>query len=52
MARSTNINVRVDTSFKEEIEAIAKDNYISPSELIRFSVETVIKTIKLNNTNT
>lgn len=46
--RNTNLNIRVSNELKEEIEAIAYDNYVTPSEFIRFSLETVINSINQN----
>jgi antitoxin component of RelBE/YafQ-DinJ toxin-antitoxin module len=43
--KDTNLNVRVSNELKEEIEAIAYDNYVTPSEFIRFSLESVIASI-------
>jgi antitoxin component of RelBE/YafQ-DinJ toxin-antitoxin module len=44
--KNTNLNIRVSSDLKEEIEAIAFDNYVTPSEFIRFSLEKVIQSIK------
>ena len=44
--KDTNLNVRVSNELKEEIEAIAYDNYVTPSEFIRFSIEAVLDKIK------
>lgn len=46
--RNTNINVRVSNELKEEIEAIAFDNYLTPSDFVRFSLEAVINSINKN----
>jgi len=43
--KDTNLNVRVSNELKEEIEAIAYDNLVTPSEFIRFSLESVIASI-------
>ena len=46
--KNTNLNIRVSSDLKEEIEAIAYDNYVTPSEFVRFSLETVINSINQN----
>jgi antitoxin component of RelBE/YafQ-DinJ toxin-antitoxin module len=43
--KNTNLNIRVSSSLKEEIEAISYDNYVTPSEFIRFSLKTIINSI-------
>lgn len=49
--RNTNLNVRVSNELKESIEAIAFDNFITPSEFTRFCLQTVINTITKNESN-
>ena len=43
--RDSNLNVRVSQELKESIESIAYENLITPSELVRFSLETIVSTI-------
>ena len=43
--KETNLSVRVSQELKEEIESIAYDNLVTPSEFIRFSLETIVSTI-------
>jgi antitoxin component of RelBE/YafQ-DinJ toxin-antitoxin module len=43
--RDTNLNIRLSSSLKNEIEQIAFSNYVTPSEFVRFSLETIIATI-------
>ena len=43
--KDTNLNVRVSNELKEEIEQIAFSNYVTPSEFVRFSLESVIASI-------
>ena len=43
--KHTNLNVRVSNELKNEIEQIAFSNYVTPSEFIRFSLESVIASI-------
>ena len=46
--KQTNLNVRVSNELKEEIENLAFSNYITPSEFVRFSLQTVINSINKN----
>jgi antitoxin component of RelBE/YafQ-DinJ toxin-antitoxin module len=50
--KNTNLNIRVSSDLKEEIEAIAYDNYVTPSEFVRFSLQTVINSINKENNET
>jgi antitoxin component of RelBE/YafQ-DinJ toxin-antitoxin module len=43
--KDTNLNVRVSNELKEEIESLAYDNLVTPSEFIRFSLKTIINSI-------
>ena len=43
--KETNLNVRVTQELKESIEDLAFSNYVTPSEFVRFSLETIVATI-------
>ena len=44
--KRTNMNVRISDDLKRDIEATAQDNYITPSDFVRFSIEAVLDKIK------
>lgn len=43
--KDTHLNIRLSTELKESIEELAFQNYITPSEFARFSLETIVATI-------